>query len=194
MKPVVLARLLSAAALAYASMSCSGGGDTAVPRRDAYPRVQLYDTVYVNLADIPVTLAVNSGATARVEEKSPSTRWINIDYPRYGAVVRLTLQQLSGDSLLRAVDNRFQRASLDIGGNTTEVTELTSPAGVSATLMLTPSAAVTPIHFIATDSAGFILSGAAEFKHPGIEANAPAVAAIHADLLRAAKTLTPSSR
>ena len=183
-----------AAVIAAAAVSCSGSGDssTAVPRRDAYPRVNLYDTAYVSAPSLPVNLAVNSSASVSVDEKSSGTHWINISYPRYNATVRLTLQSLSGDSLRRAIDNRRQRAALDIGGNTTELTELTSPAGVTSLLMLTPAAAVTPLHIIATDSARFILSGVAEFSTPDIEANAPALAAIYADLLRAAKTLSPA--
>lgn len=182
---------LIATVIAAAAVSCSGSGDssTAVPRREAYPRVNLYDTAYVAVPSLPIHLEVNSSAALSVDEKSAATRWINIGYPRYDATVRLTLQSLSGDSLRRAIDNRRQRASLDIGGNTTEITQLTSPAGVSTMIMLTPSAAVTPLHIIATDSARFILSGVAQFTSPSIEANAPALAAIYADLLRAAKTI-----
>ncbi|MCM1092508.1 MAG: hypothetical protein NC421_00980 [Lachnospiraceae bacterium] len=184
-------RALSCIIIAVAAISCTGNGDKApVPRRVAYPRVALYDSTYVEITGLPVKFAVNSSVGVMVNQKSEVTQWINIHYPRYGATARLTLQMLPKNEIAATLANRMERAMLDTGGYPTELTELTSPSGVASTIMLTPSATVTPLHFIATDSATFVLSGAVEFKSTDIEANAPAVNAIHADLLHAAKTIT----
>lgn len=188
----MILRALSCIIIAAAAISCTGtgGSQAPVPRKVAYPRVELYDSTYVDVIGLPVKFAVNSSAGVKINEKSVDTNWINIDYFRYGATVRLTLQMLPKQEIAAALANRMERAMLDTGGYPTELTELTSPAGVASTIMLTPSATVTPLHFIATDSATFVLSGAVEFKNPDIEANTPAVNAIHADLLHAAKTLS----
>lgn len=187
-------QVLSCIIIAAAAISCANTGDQApVPRKVAYPRVELYDSTYVDVTDLPVKFAVNSSAGVRVNEKSADTDWINIDYFRYGATVRLTLQTLPKQEIAAAIANRMERAQLDTGGNTSEVTEMASPSGVFSMIMLTPSATVTPLHFLATDSATFVLSGAVEFKNNDIEANAPAVNAIHADLLHAAKTIAKAN-
>lgn len=188
----MILRTLSCIIIAAAAISCTNTGNQApVPRRVAYPRVELYDSTYVNVTGLPVMFAVNSSTGVKINEKSADTYWINIDYFRYGATVRLTLQMLPKQEIAAAIANRMERAMLDTGGYPTELTELTSPSGVASTIMLTPSATVTPLHFIATDSATFVLSGAVQFKSADIEANTPAVNAIHADLLHAAKTITP---
>lgn len=172
-----------------ASCSQSQSDSTAIPRRKAYPRVSLYDSSYVAIPDFPITLTINTSTSARIDRKKDGACWINIDYFRYGATVRGTLQRLSGEKLKEAIANRNERFSLDISGNQTEVTELTSPAEVSTTIMLTPSASVTPIHMLSTDNRSFLFSAIVEFKNPDIEANVPAVKAIYDDLILAAKQM-----
>lgn len=185
-------RLIAATALAAGFMlaACGGGNDRTVPRRKAYPRVELYDTVYSRIDSLPVKLDVNSAVTVGIRRHSDSIFWIDVAYPRYGATIHYTLQLASGESLSRAIDNRMERMALDLGGATAEITELSSPGGVGSVISVAPSAALTPIHLLSTDSCGFLLSGTVEFRTPDMERNAPAVKAIYGDLLHASKTVS----
>ncbi len=183
-------KLLPAIIIAIMATSCADSGSkNPVPRRTAYPRVQLYDSAYVDLPKLPVTFPINSSASAMINHVNPGHYWINIKYPKYGATVRLTLQMIPPDSIRASLSNRMERAALNIGGRASEVTELTSFSGITSNIMLTPAAAVTPIHWFATDNATFLLTGAAEFNEGDVEANAPAVNAIYSDLLHASKNL-----
>ncbi len=93
---------------------------------------------------------------------------------------------------MQAIDNRLTRMSLNTGGNTTEITELKSPAGISSTILVSPEATVTPIQILSTDSTGILLSGALEIT--GQEATpeeiAPIVNAVKEDIIHTAKHLT----
>ena len=98
---------------------CTGRTDSssAVPRRTAYPRIELYDSVYrpVSLT-LPVRIMVNDSTTVDIASHSDAATWIDVRYPRYGATLRLTLSRLEGDSLLMAIANRRERMALNAGG------------------------------------------------------------------------------
>ncbi len=144
---------------------CTGRTDSssAVPRRTAYPRIELYDSVYrpVSLT-LPVRIMVNDSTTVDIASHGDAATWIDVRYPRYGATLRLTLSRLEGDSLFTAIANRRERIALNAGGLRSTVTELTAPNGLSSEIVATPGAMVTPLQIIATDSTGLLFTGALE--------------------------------
>lgn len=176
---------------------CTGRTDnsTAVPRRTAYPRIELYDSVYRQASPtLPVKLMVNDSTIVNIALHGDAATWIDVRYPRYGATLRLTLSRLSGDSLLTAIANRRERMALNAGGLRSTVTELTAPHGLSSEIVATPGAMVTPLQIIATDSASLLISGALEMP-PALPDNdpeyyMPIIDGVERDLIHMAKNLT----
>ena len=176
--------LLCAATLAISATACRHAADTPIPRRTAYPRIELYDTCYRTLPSTGIE--VNAQATASVGKGADGdATWIDIAYPRYRATMRLTLRRLSGRELDRAIANRMERADRDAGGSAAEITEIASPDGIETIIALTPQARVTPLQIIATDHRSFLLSGAVQLDASegwSGEAARPAVEAVRRDM------------
>lgn len=177
---------------------CSGKrADNAVPRRTAYPRVELYDSAYRQAADsLPLVLMVNDSATVDIARHGDEATWIDVRYPRYGAVLRLTLSRLDKGALLKAIANRYERMALNAGGLPSTVTTLTAPDGLSSEIVETPGAMVTPLQIIATDSTSLLLTGALEMPPASADGDndaeryMPVVKGVERDLMHMAKHLT----
>ena len=173
---------------------CSGRGEgSAVPRRTAYPRIELYDSTYRQAsAALPLNLMVNDSTTVEIAVHGEAATWIDVIYPRYSATLRLTLSRLSGDSLRHAIDNRHERMALNAGGLRSTVTELAAPGGLSSEIVSTPGAMVTPLQIIATDSTGLLLTGALELTPSANDAEyyLPIIHGVERDLIHMAKNLT----
>ena len=90
--------------------SCRHKDSNVTPRRYAYPRIEAYDSTYRRLTVGPVSIEVNAAAAT----SSPKDGWLDIYYPRYGATVYLSATHT--DDLPRAIANRRQRISLNLGG------------------------------------------------------------------------------
>lgn len=192
MKKLTVIFIVAVCLMMEQAESCKrSSDDIAVPRRQAYPRVNLYDSAYTAVDSLPLRLEVNSSASVTVSKRDDGITWVDVAYPRYNAVIRYTVQEASGEKLEKATANRMERAELNAGGYPTELTELTSLSGINSTIMLTRSASVTPVQIIATDRRRFILSGVAEFRNADIEADAPAVEAVQRDMIHSAKNLSP---
>ncbi len=167
-------------------------GDVATPRRHAYPRVALADTLYTR-ATIPgttVSFDVNTAATLLPD--STGKPWITIGYPVYnGAKIYLTATPVATEAeMAEVMDNRLERISLNSGGAETELTELTTPEGAACRLFVTRHGTVTPVQLLAVD-ARWIVSGAAyiDGAAEAPDSVAPVVNAIASDVLRLLKTV-----
>ncbi len=172
---------------------CSGNGNTsAVPRRTAYPRIELYDSTFHDAsAELYAILMVNDSAQTDITSHSPEATWIDVRYPRYGATLRLTLSCLSGKALHEAIANRSERIALNAGGMQSTVTQLTSAENISSEIITTPGAMVTPLQIIATDSSSILLTGALEMPASAESAEYydPIVKGVERDLIHMAKHL-----
>lgn len=170
--------------------ACGNSNDDATPRRRAYPRIALYDSVYAAVDSFPVHFEANSEAPRRM----PRQGWLDIAYPRYGATIHLSAVSYTPDRLGDEVDARRERMSLNLYGMTAETRHLTSDDGsFEAVLLVSRDPIATPLQFLAVDTLGMLVSGAVYM--PGIDANssvdsiAPAVAAMERDIVHALKTL-----
>lgn len=187
--------LLLIAWAALLTPGCSGpsrshdSGEPLVPRREGYIRLTPYDSIYSPAG--PMGLELNAATQTTVTERPDGTLWIDVRYPRYGATLRLTYLTGTPAEIARAVDNRMERARLNIGSNSADITELTSADGsVESMVMLSHASAVTPLQLLSTDRRSALLTGVAEFDRPDAEANRPAAEAIRSDLIHLAKRLS----
>ncbi|MDE7397645.1 MAG: hypothetical protein K2M98_07960 [Muribaculum sp.] len=186
--PGLINILIVAVTLMVTVVACdSGRSRDAVPRRTAYPRVSLCDTIYSATMAGDVTLWVNNGAQLSAVENSgdSNSRWYDIEYPTYGAVVHLTVMRPA--DIATAMENRLQRIELNAGDSPATVTEL-SGKGVEGILVSTPQAMVTPLQLLATVRSHTVVSGAVEFTDTlyrgDAEARRPVVEALRIDLTR----------
>lgn len=164
---------------------CHRKEETLVPRRTAYPRVELYDTIYKEAISSPVKVWVNSSATTEVSRRNENDTWINVRYPRYRATLSLTLIEATGENLKKALDNRNERISLNLHGVECSTTG-TSYKDVTGIIPVAERPCVTPVQVLATDKSSFLLTGALTFDGDtsrDTEEIAPAVNAVKNDLL-----------
>lgn len=186
-----------AVGLSFLLSDCgTGSSETAVPRRTAYPRIELYDTSYKMVDELPVELWVNRSAdVSRGSHDGKSDKnWINVHYPRYGATLYCTYTSLTTSTASTAIDNRIERMSLNAGDLSTEISRLPLPEGGDATLLVTPESRVTPIQFLATDSVTFMVSGALSFdgrQEVVADSVRPILDAVKNDVLHALTHLKP---
>lgn len=184
--------LLSAFALALLLAGCgSGGADRPVPRRVAYPRVEAYDSVYVGVPQsVRVNVEVNALAEVSVPRDSGGIVWIDVRYPRYDAVLHLTLGEASGEALGRMARNREERFARDTEGMRVSVTEVGN-GFADVRIGRGRGLTVTPLHLMATDGATFFLSGALELNGTpsSVEETLPVVDAVYDDLVHLGRTL-----
>lgn len=188
----IILHLLLASALVFLSGCLSGsGGDRPVPRRVAYPRVEAYDSVYVGVAQSGrVNLEVNASAVVSVPRDSAGIVWIDVRYPRYNAVLHLTLAEASGEALTRIAANREERFARDTEGMRVTVTEVDNDFA-EVRIGRGHGQTVTPLHLMATDGATFFLSGALELNgNPSsVEVSFPVVDAVYNDMVHFGRTL-----
>lgn len=143
-----MTKLLHFIAAAVFLFGCSR--PTPTPRPDAYPRVEVYPATYRPVSFGPVELMVND--SARVDSLSP--QWFNIVYPAYGVTVNCSLTP--GDGWAEVLANRRERISRNLGDRQGQV--VSAPG---REIIVAPTALSTPVQFLMTDSASYVLSGVA---------------------------------
>jgi hypothetical protein len=179
-----IALTMGASLLLLAACSTGGGDNAPIPRPEAYPRAQLYPAEYVSRNLAPdAAVEVNRYAEFKVSRSDGNIIWFTIRYPLYsGMEVECTLQRrLNRRELLEALDNRATRMALNSGGAPGELTRITS--ATYATVLTTPGV-LTPVQFLATDSAEYLLSGTAVMPRifPS-DSIAPVLRAVEADVI-----------
>lgn len=199
--PGLLFRVFFASTVLFAGAISSGGcsrsdSETeAIPRPQAFPRMQLYDTIYVS-SDLPAGFEINRSASVRHHsqdsgDSGSAPLWIDIAYPAYGATVSCTfIPVVREDKRENVIANRLQRMSLNIGENFAEQTEMSSPGGYSTIILDTRGSSVTPLQFLSSGRE-WIISGAMYFSRDSITTDSvrPAIEAVKNDLIHAARRL-----
>lgn len=188
---------LLAVLLSMVFSDCSGGSAdrVATPRPAAYPRPWLYDTIRRAVPEAaPLLFYANAGATvSRPSGGDGDSRWLNIAYPRYNAVVYCTFTPVTDADRAKVIDNRLERIGLNAGGLPSEVLTLDSPGGFHSQLLVTPAESLTPLQFLSTDGEGWVVSGAVYLDHApraaAADSIAPVIDAVRADLLYALERL-----
>ncbi|MDO4320129.1 MAG: hypothetical protein Q4C34_06085 [Bacteroidales bacterium] len=172
--------------LLVALASCGDGvsRQTAVPRRTAYPRPRLLDTVMRPADAAPRrTVLVNAGA----EVSSPRQGWLDVAYPIYGATMHITVTDVTPVTVDGIKANRMERVLLNAGGLPGLQSEWINPAGMSVMTLRTAGSS-TPLQFLATDDSSTVVSGAVYFSDQtavsSADSIAPVVDAIEGDIRR----------
>jgi len=173
--------VIAAAFLAVLSglLAACTGRPIPTPRPHAFPRAELYPQSYraVPLPFGPDSIAVNDSATFRPGPDG----WFDIIYPAYGITINCTLTRAAAPAdIPHILDNRLERMRLNLGDRRAHIADRDGK-----TLIVAPSALRTPVQFLATDSATYVLSGVAVADFPPLtdpDSVAPAIDAVAADI------------
>lgn len=179
--------------------ACHGQGESdgtpAVPRRHAYPRIELPDSSFSYIDDTVtgIAIAVNSSATYQTRRAENSRApFIDVTYPGLNAQIYFTITPVDESIVAKVIDNRMERISLNLGGADAELIEFDSPAGFENKMIVSRGDISTPVQFIATDGHTAVVSGAAFVKDASTataDSIAPIVAMLRRDIMHALKTL-----
>lgn len=158
-----------------------------IPRRVAYPRIEIYDTIYNAISGLPINMEVNAATVvSRPATEKADVIWLDIDYPLYKATLHCTLMATDAEKTPLIVDNRTQRMSLNLGDNA--ATQLTVPSrsgNYDSVILSTTGQTLTPVQFLAVGSE-WIVSGALQW-HSAMPTSAdsisPIVEAVNNDVI-----------
>lgn len=137
-----------------------------VAKPEAYARVVDYGREYVAVDSLPLHFEVN--ANARLTRKD---MWLNVTYPAYRATVYLTFTPAEPDAIASIIDNRMERAHLNLASAAgLEISEIVTDEFTSR-LLQSESTTATPLQFVSTDGERWVVSGAVFFEN--VMPNAP---------------------
>lgn len=161
--------------------------DAAVPRQLAFPRLETYDTTYIETVGATMPLSVNASAQTEIRDGG---RWVDVYYPLYHGKLSLTI---IGDSVMSALDNRIERMGRNLGDFYAEQTDVNTPDCVTGIMLTTTAECVTPVQFVATDRRRFVVSGSFSFdsaiEKAKADSVAPLVTAVAEDVIHLIKSL-----
>lgn len=188
------AALLSIALTLLSACGGDGGNRDAIPRRKAYPRLQIPDSTFHSPDSLPYALQINEAATARLKRRDADGVWVDVAYPGLNAVVYYTFTTVAPSEADEALRNRSERIALNLGGREAEMLSFSSPDSLFCEVVVdNQSAGATPVQFLATDHKGLVVSGAAHIGGEMLSADsvAPIVDMLRRDIIHSLKTLRP---
>lgn len=152
-----------AAAIALSVLAGCNSRPADVPRRYAYPRVAVPDSVRVRHSLGGLALELSADAAVSY----PSEQWLDASYPALGATLHLAARQTTGQENLRQeIANRRQRISLNLGSATARSDRFTTAHGFDCELVVSAEGVSTPVQFIACGTDGKMLTGAVVLNGP----------------------------
>lgn len=164
--PAILAALMATACT-------SDTTHNPVPRRTAFPRIALHDSVYTPADSLPVHLELNSVLAPHVTLRPDGSAWLTARYPAYNATLYVTVSPVDETTVESVIDNRTERIHLNINGAGMSIEEADNAAGYHSNIVATVSPSSTPLQFIAvkSDRPRWVVSGSVFFD--GISASTP---------------------
>ncbi|MCC8119413.1 MAG: hypothetical protein LIP09_11815 [Bacteroidales bacterium] len=142
-------------------LGCGKPQDAAVPRREAFYRIDQYPAQYNRHLETPLELSTNACARFDLERKDDGSYWATVTYPRYRARIYYTFTPLADRDATALVENRLERMHLDLGNaSDLRTEEYLNPNGVNIWTVYAPHAFTTPVKFLAMDT-NWMVSGTA---------------------------------
>ncbi len=165
----------------------SDGGT--VPRRYAYPRIADLDSATTQYRTAGLTLNLNAQAIAETDRDG----WITAAYPSLGATLYLSATRPGNtEEMQRAIANRRQRISLNLGGVRTRTDRFATSAGLDCEMAVSYDGTATPVQFIACND-GKLVSGAFVLSGSTMPADSlrPIIDAIEKEAFAIVNSITP---
>lgn len=176
---------------------CANDNQANMPRRKAYPRVEIHDSTFTTLVNSPVFFEISTSATVTLDsvntgkEIGKNSRWFNFSYPKYNAVIYCTFTPVDKNTINEVIQNRTERMKLNSGDLESELTEMTNSNGFKSQILFTIESQTTPIQFISTDYDDWVVSGALYLndKGPNTDSILPIINTIKRDIIHSLKTI-----
>ncbi len=148
------------ALLAILLVACSQREKVGVPRPVAYPRIERsYDTTYTCVY-APLNIEMNRNVEVERTDSAADAGGFRAAYPHYGAELLCSYHRTGNAAQLKQLlARRMERVALDLGNKKPDVFRHDYSDGGSATVFYSLRDCVTPVHFVATDSVGYVVSG-----------------------------------
>lgn len=191
-------RLLPLTAVACILAGCNGKapqGDTPVPRRHAYPRIETADSAFTRIDTGVDRLSIDINSEAAIslrDADTGGTRFIDAAYPRFNSTIYFTVTPVDPATAPEVIGNRLERIRLNLGGSDAELIEFDSPAGLENKVFVSRGDISTPVQFIATDGSRLVVSGVAFVRDASAataDSIAPVTDMLGRDIIHALKTL-----
>lgn len=180
---------LIAATLLTLSACGSGDNSTPVPRRRAYPRIEIPDSTFVTVENARNGLQINAFAQV---ECSADNKWVTVVYPDLNAKIYYTFTSVDSSTIGAVVDNRLERINLNLSGHKPEFLPVDTREGFTGQIVVDRFGGTTPVQFIVTDRSNIVVSGAA-FLHAAagapVDSLSPVVDMLRRDIIHSIKTL-----
>lgn len=179
---------------AMVSCGCSSSnGDKTFPRPEAFPRIEVFDSLYDVIDSIPIKFEANRQADIQLSQNG-----FNILYAPYRTTIYCSVSSADNkNDLKKIVDNRRERIELNIGGNPTEVIEVTAAdSSFTSWLYYTPVSTPIPVQFLSVggENGATVVSGSAVMstvvEPEKQEAVQPIIDFIRRDITHSLKTLS----
>lgn len=148
------------ALLAILLVACAQREKVGVPRPVAYPRIERsYDTIYTCVY-APLNIEMNRNVEVVRTDSAADAGGFRAAYPHYGAELLCSYHRTGNAAQLKQLlARRMERVALDLGNKKPDVFRHDYSDGGSATVFYSLRDCVTPVHFVATDSVGYVVSG-----------------------------------
>lgn len=189
-------RLLLLTIIAGGVSGCKGdNSDVAIPRRHAYPRIELPQESYTNVNSgyKDVEIAVNDVATYVCRDADDGdTRFLDVDYPQFNSTIFYTITPVEQSNIENVIANRLERIRLNLGDCDAELLEFNSEEGFENKVLVSRGEISTPVQFISTDGKDVVVSGVAFVKEASAataDSIAPIVEMLRRDIIQALKKL-----
>ncbi len=184
---------LSAIIFSFIFSDCNGFSEqNATPRREAYMRIDAYDSTFIKVDTLPILFEINSSASITNMRTSAGRKgtWFDLSYPRYNANLHCTFSHIDASSMSTVLNNRTERMITNAGTHRSDLIEL-SNNGIHCQMLITPSAVVTPLQILVTDSSTFVLSASLTPTNKSVtpEHFKPVIDHVKSDMLHLFKTI-----
>ncbi len=185
--------LLAATIISSCRSDAEQDSAAAVPRREAYPRLQLYDTIYAAQPGLPLHIELNSASTVEIEHRPDGVVWLSQHYPSYSITVFYTLLPGDRHSISEALQRSLSRLTDNIGGASADRSEAESPNGFYNYILRPRGLNPFPLQFISTDGDAWLITASATYTDGHLPASADSVApmlsALRRDMVHTLNTL-----
>lgn len=174
---------------------CTPDKTTPVPRRRAFPRVQIPDTAFTRLNGLPLLLSVNKAQPVLTEMRSDGSVWLTVEYPAYGARILCTFTPVDENTIGSVLDNRYERMSLNAGAGTHTMDEFDNPGGYHSSILRSQPTSATPLQFISARRyhPRWVVSGSVFFENASPKTSAdsvrPVIEIMHGEVIKMLKSI-----
>ena len=185
---------LSAIIFSFFFSDCNGfGKQNATPRREAHIRIEAYDSTFTMVDTLPILFEINTSASITNMRSSASGKgiWFDLSYPRYNAILHCTFSHIDASTISTVINNRTERMITNSGANSSDLIELSNKNDIHCQMLITPSAVVTPLQILVTDSSTFVLSASLTPTDKSVtpEHFKPVIDYVKSDMLHLFKTI-----